>query len=87
MIMVAHPSVSAKSVADLIAYAKANPGKVTMASFGTGSAWFGRIGLCTRGARNCGQCGGTCRQMQKLATRSTRLGPYDIRPPASTKKR
>jgi tripartite-type tricarboxylate transporter receptor subunit TctC len=38
MILVAHPSVPAKSVAELIAHAKANPGKVTMASFGTGSA-------------------------------------------------
>jgi len=38
MIMVAHSSVPAKSVAELIAHAKANPGKVTMASFGTGSA-------------------------------------------------
>ena len=38
MIMVAHPSVPAKSVAELTAHAKANPGKVTMASFGTGSA-------------------------------------------------
>ena len=38
MIMVAHPSVPAKNAAELIAHAKANPGKVTMASFGTGSA-------------------------------------------------
>jgi tripartite-type tricarboxylate transporter receptor subunit TctC len=38
MVMVAHPSVPAATVAELIAYAKANPGKVTMASFGTGSA-------------------------------------------------
>jgi tripartite-type tricarboxylate transporter receptor subunit TctC len=38
MIMVAHPSVPAQTVPELIAHAKANPGKVTMASFGTGSA-------------------------------------------------
>ncbi|HEY6996278.1 MAG TPA: tripartite tricarboxylate transporter substrate binding protein [Xanthobacteraceae bacterium] len=38
MVLVAHPSVPAKTVAELIAYAKATPGKVTMASFGTGSA-------------------------------------------------
>jgi tripartite-type tricarboxylate transporter receptor subunit TctC len=38
MVMVAHPSVPAKTVAELIVHAKANSGKVTMASFGTGSA-------------------------------------------------
>src|SRR5215470_12732150 len=38
MIMVAHPSVPAKNAAELIALAKASPGKITMASFGTGSA-------------------------------------------------
>jgi len=38
MIMVAHPSVPATNIAELIALAKANPGKVTMASFGTGTA-------------------------------------------------
>ena len=37
-ILVAHPSVPANNAAELIAHAKANPGKVTMASFGTGTA-------------------------------------------------
>jgi tripartite-type tricarboxylate transporter receptor subunit TctC len=37
-IMLAHPSVSAKTVPELIAYAKTNPGKITMASAGTGSS-------------------------------------------------
>jgi len=38
MAMVAHPSVPAMTVAEIIARAKANPGKITMASFGSGSA-------------------------------------------------
>jgi tripartite-type tricarboxylate transporter receptor subunit TctC len=38
MVLVANPSVPAKTVAGLIVHAKANPGKVTMASFGMGSA-------------------------------------------------
>jgi tripartite-type tricarboxylate transporter receptor subunit TctC len=36
--MLANPSVTAKTVPELIAYAKANPGKITMASAGVGSA-------------------------------------------------
>jgi tripartite-type tricarboxylate transporter receptor subunit TctC len=36
-IMLTHPSVSAKTVPELIAYAKNNPGTITMASAGTGS--------------------------------------------------
>ena len=35
--MVVHPSVPAKTVPEFIAYAKANPGKLTMASAGNGS--------------------------------------------------
>jgi tripartite-type tricarboxylate transporter receptor subunit TctC len=37
-VLAVHPSVSAKSVPDLIAYAKANPGRTTVASGGIGSA-------------------------------------------------
>ena len=36
--MVVHPSFPAKTVPEFIAYAKANPGKVTMASPGNGSS-------------------------------------------------
>ena len=38
MVILLHPSVPAKTVPQFIAYAKANPGKVSMASAGKGSA-------------------------------------------------
>ena len=36
-VMIVHPSVPAQSVSEFIAYAKANPGKISMGSAGTGS--------------------------------------------------
>jgi tripartite-type tricarboxylate transporter receptor subunit TctC len=37
LVMMVHPSVPAKTVPEFIAYAKANPGKISMASAGTGN--------------------------------------------------
>ncbi|HSB48945.1 MAG TPA: tripartite tricarboxylate transporter substrate binding protein [Burkholderiales bacterium] len=37
LLMITHPTVTAKSIPELIAYAKANPGKLNYASVGTGS--------------------------------------------------
>jgi tripartite-type tricarboxylate transporter receptor subunit TctC len=37
LVMIVNPAIPAKTVAEFIAYAKANPGKINMASFGTGS--------------------------------------------------
>jgi len=37
LVMLAHPSLPAKTIPELIAYARANPGKISIASFGTGT--------------------------------------------------
>jgi len=38
MVMEVHPSVPARTIAEFIAYAKANPGKISIASFGVGTS-------------------------------------------------
>src|SRR3954468_2171903 len=38
LVMEVHPSVPVKTVPEFIAYAKANPGKINLASFGTGGS-------------------------------------------------
>ena len=38
LVMVVHPSVPTKTVPEFIAYAKANPGKINMASAGNGNS-------------------------------------------------
>jgi tripartite-type tricarboxylate transporter receptor subunit TctC len=37
LVMIVSPAVPARTVAEFVAYAKANPGRISMASFGTGS--------------------------------------------------
>ena len=37
LVLIANPKVPAKTIPEFIAYAKANPGKITIGSFGTGS--------------------------------------------------
>ena len=46
-LMVVHPSFPAKTVAEFIAYAKANPGKVSFASAGNGTTPMSRAS-CSR---------------------------------------
>jgi tripartite-type tricarboxylate transporter receptor subunit TctC len=46
-LMAVHPSVPARTVLEFIAYAKANPGKITMASAGTEAQAISRVN-CSR---------------------------------------
>jgi tripartite-type tricarboxylate transporter receptor subunit TctC len=54
--MVVNPSVPAKTVPEFIAYAKANPGKISMASFGMGSTSHCRRTVQADDRRQYGPC-------------------------------
>src|SRR5262249_9228126 len=56
LVMAGHPSFPAKTVPGFIAHAKANPGKVNMASAGTGTP-PGRRAVQSDGQRRHGACG------------------------------
>ena len=51
LVMLVHPSVPARSVPELIAYAKANPGRINMASAGNGST-SERVAVVTASPRS-----------------------------------
>ena len=53
MVVLVHPSLPATTIAELIAYAKDNPGKINLASAGTGSA--PHMPIAAR-ARRCPTC-------------------------------
>ena len=75
-VMLVHPSVQAKTIPEFIAYAKSNPGKLNMASAGTGSGphvagelfkmMTGQHGPCAvsrwsaRAHRSAGRAGTSC---------------------------
>jgi hypothetical protein len=56
MVILLHPSLPVKTVPELISYAKANPGKINMASAGNGSAPHMAGELFKTGRRQPGAC-------------------------------
>jgi hypothetical protein len=56
IVMMVHPSFQAKTVAEFIAYAKANPGKINMANPGTGTGPHVRSIVQDDGWRRSGRC-------------------------------
>src|SRR5205823_1606254 len=75
-IMLVHPSVPAKTVPEFIAYAKAHPGDVNMASAGTGSCPLSAISCpATKRARYSASERPGTRPLRSLIGSTGRLTP------------
>ena len=91
LMLVMHPSIPAKNVKELIAYAKANPGKLSFASANTSGIVAGETlkrwagidilhgpasrRLRLRGCRHRGEHRGERAELQKFPRRITHLNP------------